>query len=170
MKKHLFICDFRPPVVRPNYFSLNCNQGYEKINPIITVSTLASISKDQFDAIRSKITHLYHTLIPHDYEKQVLTHPVLSDRMNESHGGKHASQQSSLIGHLKSLTLLEKSNVFIEFGCGSGEFSKYVFEAIEPCHLVFVDRNTVKLKVIYQFLIFIDWQAYQNPILAESCH
>ncbi len=85
---------------------------------------------------------------------EVLTHPVMDQRVNEVNP-KHPAQQSSLIAHLHSLSMLHDTDLFIEFGAGRAEFSRYVNQALLPPftdvpllrqHFLFVDRSPVRNK------------------------
>jgi tRNA:m4X modification enzyme len=61
---------------------------------------------------------------------------------------KHAEQQSSLLGHLDTLGMLQKNFKFIEFGAGAGEMSKYVMLATESLNkTILIDRKMIKLKL-----------------------
>ena len=72
----------------------------------------------------------------------------MSDRIEQSHEGKHAVQQASLVGHMERAGLLERGNVFVEFGAGKGELSRYVFGAVgEGCGFVLIDRRNFRQKV-----------------------
>lgn len=99
------------------------------------------------------INTIYSNVIPTDFDTQVLHHNSLNTRLLESSNGKHALQQSSLLGHLESNGMMVQEATFIEFGCGSGEYSKYIQQAIEPEHVVLVDRKRIKLKVCLFFVI-----------------
>lgn len=65
-----------------------------------------------------------------------------------SHGGKHAVQQASILGHMDRLGLLNENNVFIEFGCGKGELSNWISVAMgENSKFVLIDRRNFRQKV-----------------------
>lgn len=146
-KKHTFNCSFRPPVEHPAWFELDINSGSENRVPEVTIKNMETLSLQDFDEIKRQIISLHSSLNLGPYRYSILTHPALNARMAETNNGKHATQQSSLIGNLDKLGILQKDNAFIEFGCGSGEFTRYIFEAVEPLHSILVDRKKIKLKV-----------------------
>lgn len=78
----------------------------------------------------------------------------LNDRFNELSNQKHIRQQSSLIGQLERHSLLPNSNtITIEFGCGRGEFSRYLNKSIDEMsngeiqnRFLLIDRDNPRLK------------------------
>lgn len=115
--------------------------------PLDSVNQLSEL---EFTKFYSMFLKLYTSVQPRtDFKTSILTHPALHDRMVESSHGKHPTQQSSLIGHLHRLNLLSNPNTtFIEFGCGSGQLSRYIFDAheAENCSFLLVDRKRIKSK------------------------
>jgi tRNA:m4X modification enzyme len=101
----------------------------------------------EFQTLHSIIAEIYQSLGMDELEGSIKTHEALDERMKETHNGKHASQQSSLLGNLSELNLLKQESSFVEFGCGAGEFTRYIFNAIKPSHCLLIDRNRTKLKV-----------------------
>ncbi|RLV91643.1 tRNA:m [Spathaspora sp. JA1] len=87
---------------------------------------------------------------------KVSTHQGLTSRLEISSRQKHALQQSSLIGNLKSMGLLNPECFYIEFGCGKGELSRFVNLCIledyqtqkdtEKYGFGFIDRGVNRLK------------------------
>lgn len=78
----------------------------------------------------------------------------LSERFNEVSNQKHIRQQSSLIGQMEKYGLLPGSKcITIEFGCGRGEFSRYLNKSVEEIsngetqsRFLLVDRENPRLK------------------------
>ncbi|KAH3666857.1 hypothetical protein OGAPHI_003306 [Ogataea philodendri] len=78
----------------------------------------------------------------------------LEDRLSELSNKKHVTQQSSLIGHLAHEKLLGENAVYVEFGCGRGEFSRYLLSALEADpevvakndQFLLIDRQSPRMK------------------------
>ena len=78
--------------------------------------------------------HIVYTAHFGELQTQVFKHPaldkVLSDPVNGPSALKHLNQQSSILGHLKSLGLLTSNDTcYVEFGAGRGKLS----ECIQKC-------------------------------------
>ncbi|EGW34532.1 uncharacterized protein SPAPADRAFT_70629 [Spathaspora passalidarum NRRL Y-27907] len=61
---------------------------------------------------------------------KVSSHQGLTSRMEIASRQKHATQQASLIGNLKSMNLLNPDCFYVEFGCGKAELSRFVNSCI----------------------------------------
>lgn len=69
---------------------------------------------------------------------------------------RHSQQQSSLIGQLEKRGLMKTTDIFIEWGAGRAEFSRYINRATLPLaagqtasatpHFLLIDRDKVRLK------------------------
>ena len=70
-----------------------------------------------------RIKSIYSQIKP-DIPLDIKTHDALIPRLQESHNGKHAVQQASLLGHMSSNNLLRTDRTLAEFGSGSGEIYK----------------------------------------------
>ena len=86
------------------------------------------------------------------YEESILTHESMADRVSECAIGKHARQQSSLLGNLDRLGLLNGDLNYMEFGCGHAELTKFLSLTHLNTHKMFlIDRKKSKLKVDYDY-------------------
>ncbi|QPG75102.1 hypothetical protein FOA43_002443 [Brettanomyces nanus] len=78
----------------------------------------------------------------------------LEERYEEISNKKHLLQQSSLIGQLVKYQLFSRENLYIEFGCGRGEFSRYLSRALDEkgdaevgSRFLMVDRESPRMKM-----------------------
>ncbi|ODV95873.1 hypothetical protein PACTADRAFT_24107, partial [Pachysolen tannophilus NRRL Y-2460] len=88
---------------------------------------------------------------------------ILNSRFEEKIDQKHILQQSSILGHLNDLSLLDKRNLFIEFGCGRAELSRYLSRSLivdsenQNCNFnninfALIDRSPSRLKMDKKFV------------------
>ncbi|KAG7821438.1 hypothetical protein KL909_004325 [Ogataea angusta] len=78
----------------------------------------------------------------------------LEGRMNELSNRKHVTQQASLIGHMAHANLLSDGAVYVEFGCGRGEFARYLLRALDTDpgmvagdkQVLLIDRQSPRMK------------------------
>ncbi|KAI8817049.1 methyltransferase TRM13-domain-containing protein [Fimicolochytrium jonesii] len=141
LQKHLKKCNKRPGVT-PSYFVENINVAIPPSpspQPPSTIATeptptprsrLLALPLPAFAALSQKISSIHSRLLPQPLRTLILTHPSMSDRIEQSHEGKHAVQQASLVGHMERAGLLKKGNVFVEFGAGKGELSRQKYDAM----------------------------------------
>ncbi|RKO92114.1 methyltransferase TRM13-domain-containing protein, partial [Blyttiomyces helicus] len=162
MERHKLVCNSRPKempayyvkdvnVARPNLpspvSSTPSENGAAKVPDQTPRQRFLSMPRPEFDALAAKVRRIYAQMIRKDFEVLVQEHPVMRERVEKSHRGKHALQQSSLIGHMDRIGLLAKGNTFIEFGCGKGELSNYVFLAVgDPSWYILIDRQNFRMK------------------------
>ncbi|KAI8907162.1 methyltransferase TRM13-domain-containing protein [Gorgonomyces haynaldii] len=137
-QKHLETCTFKP--ILPKCYSKDVNVGSES-KPI-----QIELNQDNFSAFYQKINRLWNTL-QMKIESRILDHPVMKERLLESHDGKHSLQQASLIGHIQSCGFLDTQHTMIEFGAGAGEMSKYLHKASPNHHYILIDREKVKMRI-----------------------
>ncbi|CAH2352812.1 tRNA:m(4)X modification enzyme Trm13p [[Candida] railenensis] len=83
-------------------------------------------------------------------------HPGLDNRMKEVQIKKHAIQQSSLIGYLKTSKLLNsRLHYYLEFGCGKAELSRFVnlsiLEDLKKESADIAPSDTIAKQVSYGF-------------------
>lgn len=83
----------------------------------------------------------------------------LEERFGELENKKHLTQQSSLIGQLVKYDLFSKKSLYVEFGCGRSELSRYLNRALydhdfkDPTEdeygtrFLMVDRDSPRLKM-----------------------
>ncbi|TPX68386.1 hypothetical protein SpCBS45565_g03213 [Spizellomyces sp. 'palustris'] len=156
VEKHLKKCNSRPKP-RPPYHVDDIN--VPRLSPTvasddadrpISKDRLRALPSQMFAALVDKIRRLHAKVLPegkNDFDMVILSHPAMASRVDISHGGKHATQQSSLLGHLDRLGLLQQSNVYIEFGCGKGELANWIHVAVgDPSRYVLVDRRNFRQK------------------------
>ncbi|KAJ3122132.1 hypothetical protein HK098_003111 [Nowakowskiella sp. JEL0407] len=145
LERHLIVCNAKPKPP-PAYFSENINGVFELSDASFTPrDDLISLSHSEFLDFVRKVNSIYETL--EEIPVEIKDHEALHERLIETHNGKHALQQSSLLGHMRDSQLLKNEHVIIEFGAGRGELSSYVRKAIgDPCSLVLIDRKNFRKK------------------------
>ena len=149
LKKHLEKCTkgkMKSLNEKEPWFEVDVNLG-EKTNDVKNVSeemiinTISIIKDLKFDEI----------------EMNILKDDVIQiERVTNLVGGqlKHATQQSSLVSHMKNLlTSVEKVEKYTicEFGCGRAELSRYAALSISkdlkvPNKVVLIDRGNNRMK------------------------
>ncbi|KAJ3323603.1 hypothetical protein HDV06_001627 [Boothiomyces sp. JEL0866] len=155
----------------PAYFSLNINQigNPPKENPELlesraedknvqessitrkTKDYLINLDQETLNTIIERINEIY-SRVTEDIVTEIKTHEALTPRLIESHNGKHAIQQASLLGHMRDENMLDTNLTFAEFGAGSGEMTRYVQLAVQtPAFTVLVDRQKIKLNLDQDF-------------------
>ncbi|KAG4105299.1 DUF715-domain-containing protein [Neocallimastix lanati (nom. inval.)] len=151
LEKHLERCNSRPKPKDECYVE-NCNirdiAALEKTKEKTPREELKEMSKEDFNKFVEKILHSYEDAFK-DYEipTEILDHEALNERKIETHGGKHAIQQASILGHLDKINSLKKEDVYVEFGAGKGELTYYVRKAVgDPSTYVLVDRRNFRMK------------------------
>ncbi|KAJ3042694.1 tRNA:m(4)X modification enzyme TRM13 [Rhizophlyctis rosea] len=142
--------------------------------------------KDKFQALANKIRRIYAKVVKEDFRLEMLTHSALKERMEETKFGKHAKQQSSIIGHMEKAGLLRKGRVYVEFGCGTGikplndasalangqfimectgELSNYVQATInDSSKFILVDRRNFRKKFDSALRFESTWERAQMDI------
>ncbi|KAJ3278658.1 tRNA:m(4)X modification enzyme TRM13 [Borealophlyctis nickersoniae] len=127
LDRHLARCNSKPKPLPPCHVE-NCNIGKVDASTLFDGKAprdvLANMDRATFDALVTRIRG-----------------------WEETNGGKHALQQSSLLGHAQRLGLLQQNRMFIEFGAGKGELSNYVHMAVgDPSKYLLVDRKNFRMK------------------------
>ncbi|KAJ3256849.1 hypothetical protein HK103_005093 [Boothiomyces macroporosus] len=154
---------------KPPYFSLNINQiGNQEESEILESSNdgeelaetsasrkikehLMKLDKEAMQSIISRINETYN-LVAEEILSDIKTHDALTPRLIESHNGKHAIQQASLLGHMRDEKMLDTNLTFAEFGAGSGEMTRYVQLAVKtPAFTLLIDRQKIKLNLDQDF-------------------
>ncbi|KAJ3275158.1 tRNA:m(4)X modification enzyme TRM13 [Terramyces sp. JEL0728] len=166
LDKHKSRCMYRP-MEQPAYYSLNVNQigkyseeipeSKDAQEPAETSKTrktkeyLMHLDKDTVDSIIGRINDVYDK-VKESISIEIKTHDALTPRLIESHNGKHAIQQASLLGHMRDQQMLGTSVSFAEFGAGSGEMTRFVQLAVKnPAFTLLVDRQKIKLNLDQDF-------------------
>jgi tRNA:m4X modification enzyme len=151
LEKHLERCNSRPKP-KDECFVENCNirdmAALEKTREKTPREELKEMSKEDFDKFVERILNAYNDAFK-DYEipTEILDHEALNERKIETHGGKHAVQQASILGHLAKINSLKKEDVYVEFGAGKGELTYYVRKAVgDPSTYVLIDRRNFRMK------------------------
>ncbi|BFZ63866.1 tRNA:m4X modification enzyme [Saitoella coloradoensis] len=129
LKRHVRKCNAKKPEVMPSWFAEDVNT--EAPPDGIVQGPLDGLGREGFAEFAKLIREAYASVFA---DKPILleqlSHPALESRLEELTDTKHAIQQSSLIGHLKRLGLLSDDKTIVEFGCGRGEYSRYVHKAL----------------------------------------
>ncbi|KAJ3162127.1 hypothetical protein HDU86_005825 [Geranomyces michiganensis] len=160
LAKHLRICNKRPEPP-PSYFCENINVALASSPPSqgqlsgekepdlgsTARERLFDMPREAFLKLVAKVRRIAAEIIPTDFETIILSHASMKDRLNVSGNGKHAIQQASLIGHIERQGMLSPTKVFLEFGAGKGELSKWIHNAVgDPSSFVLIDRRNYRQK------------------------
>lgn len=182
LKAHIITCSFRPQPP-PDCFSLDVNQGLPNMPRLI--SNLDAMDLTDFSNLSEFIEQTYMQVVAplEPFAVCELTHPVLDQRLSTCLVGKHVTQLSSLVGNLQHANLLSQEFAYVEFGCGSGELSRYVKDAAgQQAYNLLIDRKKFKLKVGSKFKygpwkhVLIDIkdldlsEVVEQPMVAVSKH
>eukprot|EP01116_Phalansterium_solitarium_P006122 TRINITY_DN18427_c0_g1_i1.p1 TRINITY_DN18427_c0_g1~~TRINITY_DN18427_c0_g1_i1.p1 ORF type:complete len:524 (+),score=177.92 TRINITY_DN18427_c0_g1_i1:24-1574(+) len=110
----------------------------------LQLSPLYAVGGDRFAALVAKLEAAHGSLLAGNIGSAVLDHAQcrLAAASRAGAGAqRHVDQESSLIGHLERLKLLDKRNTFVEFGCGKGELSVLLHQAC-GVPVTMLDRTT----------------------------
>ncbi|KAI8925937.1 methyltransferase TRM13-domain-containing protein [Entophlyctis helioformis] len=182
LDKHLLKCVHRPKPP-PACFHLDVNRGAPIAAPSSvqtetaaegddgehrSANVLATLPREAFDHFVAKLNGIWDALVADkpDIPLVVLGHAVMADRLAETHQGKHALQQASLLGHLEQKKLLEPNTCYVEYGCGKGEMTRYVHMASpsQDNRYILIDRRTAQLKLEYDFRKQARWECLTMDI------
>ncbi|KAJ3113430.1 tRNA:m(4)X modification enzyme TRM13 [Phlyctochytrium bullatum] len=148
LEQHVRVCNKRPRA-QPDYFQLDVNLSRdrppEQSGEKVSFSILTSAEQKAFlEKLRDAVKNLPQTpsepLVHHSMEN-VLAATSAKKR-------KHHEQQASILGHLDRNQLLERSNIFVEYGAAKAELSHRIHLAVgNPARFVLLDRRASRLKV-----------------------
>lgn len=133
LKRHVKKCNARPGQEQDPWYEENYNLELADEEAAETTNLAADAAPSKFSV----------ETVPPQYEAQlrlfrvsvsdlpriILEHPGLERWLSikeKKKTQKHVIQQSSLVGHLQAMGLLDKSVFYMEFGCGKGEFLRMV--------------------------------------------
>ncbi|KAG7916804.1 hypothetical protein KL905_004534 [Ogataea polymorpha] len=109
----------------------------------------------EFAAFVRRFRDACKQLYPSDLEMNQIDYKYgLEERMNEVSNRKHVTQQASLIGHMAYEKLLGDGKIYVEFGCGRGEFARYLLRALDTDpgivasdkQVLLIDRQSPRMK------------------------
>ncbi|XP_008335479.1 tRNA:m(4)X modification enzyme TRM13 homolog isoform X1 [Cynoglossus semilaevis] len=152
LENHLKKCNSREKD-KPVYYVENINAGSSGgAEPQEQVS-LCERSRTELQSLVDQLKAAV-TGLDCNVEDGVLSHPVLQVELSNPKNGdsahKHLKQQSSILGHLQDLGLLEGGRCFVEFGAGRGKLSHWIHEALktsQDLQLLLVERCSTRFKV-----------------------
>lgn len=133
LNRHLKKCNARPGQEQDPWHEENYNlhlAGEEDLETTILAAE-AEPSKFSVESIPPQYVtqlRLFRDSVS-DLPRVILQHPGLERWLSvkeKKKTQKHVIQQSSLVGHLHAMGLLDKSVFYMEFGCGKGEFLRMV--------------------------------------------
>lgn len=150
LERHVKKCNARPKEVRDPWFSEDLNVVLQNDSTKETKSE--EDSGTETDDLFEKYIPLIKKLNFDPLEFKVNHHDGLESRLSELTNQKHALQHASLIGNLREENLLHTDTFYLEFGCGKGEFSKFV----NLCVLQDVKNNKLAKKGTKYGFGFID--------------
>ncbi|KAM3620051.1 uncharacterized protein V6R79_017525 [Siganus canaliculatus] len=158
LDKHLKKCNSREKP-KPVYYVENINSGPADADQHQSQLSLCEHSRAQLDALLDKLKAAA-TGLQCDVADSVLSHPALREELDNPKNGdsahKHLKQQSSILGHMETLGLLQRGRCFVEFGAGRGKLSHWIHEALktpdhletsEDLQLLLVERCSTRFKV-----------------------
>lgn len=87
---------------------------------------LKGINQEDEDKLMTKYINVLQKIEFVPLETKIRHHDGLNDKLSKVSIQKHAIQQSSLIGNMKSEQLLQPNNFYVEFGCGKAELSRFI--------------------------------------------
>lgn len=138
LEAHKKICVSRPkplPIYHVkdlNVFNKNATSASHLETGLSAKEYFQKIERIEFIAFADKVRHWYCKVaqelnIPDDgnptaFEKRILSHREMEERLRETKEGKHAVQQASLLGNMERSQLLRSDWTYVEFGCGKGRF------------------------------------------------
>jgi len=153
-EKHLSNCNSRPPDTQPHYMVTGVNLGDKRLFPLPTKTTICDVSDESLLRIISLVQSTFETKVKDQIDTKILEHEVLQTELSNDQYGpnvlKHRKQNSSLLGHISTSSLLRDNSIFVEFGSGRGELSYWVGKALSApstCHMLLVDRASPRHKL-----------------------
>ncbi|EEB06332.1 tRNA 2'-O-methyltransferase Trm13 [Schizosaccharomyces japonicus yFS275] len=149
LQRHIKRCNTLPKPELLPYYKANVNAP--SLNKTAQCSTtdkfeLRQLSKDEIQTWVSKFKTLFSNLpIP---KEEIYHHPAMDEREAECTNKKNPVQQASILGHMGQLGLFNnKPAVFLEFGAGRAELSRYVQRCSnQPNWYILIDRGSARLK------------------------
>lgn len=144
LKNHLTKCPSRPLDVLPDWYEFNYNYNYhsphecrQQSGTAITTTDNCNAHGDAFDLKNVGPGKVLQVIaLAKEIIKELIvledikTDYSMNDRIQGLTQTKHAQQQASLIGLLRDRNLLYTSGLFIEWGAGRAELSRYINKAI----------------------------------------
>ena len=133
LKDHLTKCNSKPKDIPDAWFDLDRNIRLLSSNEDAKSSEAkeATPQSDQPIQIRTSASlarsiEILNKLSFTPLEVKKAHHEGLQSRLLEVSRQKHPIQQSSLIGNMKDVGLLGPENLYLEFGCGKAELSRFI--------------------------------------------
>jgi tRNA:m4X modification enzyme len=120
IKRHTQNCPLKPKEFQA-FQVLDINQGLPFIQPLNSRKYLLTMGIEEFSNLHKRIVFLYES-VKMTFSTSIKSHPIMNERIKVSNNGKHAVQQSSLVGHLEDKGFIRPDVSFVEFGCGSGSY------------------------------------------------
>ncbi|ODQ77047.1 hypothetical protein BABINDRAFT_163781 [Babjeviella inositovora NRRL Y-12698] len=138
LQRHLLKCRVGIPNTYEVWYKENLNLPQESERAVCAANTSVAssavtgdITAEDFAMWIPVIETVFSAFAPLPFIQH--NHASLSLRLGELGNQKHAIQQASLIGHLHAEGLLvpkgDAAHIFMEFGCGRAELSRYVNQA-----------------------------------------
>ncbi|KAK9454977.1 methyltransferase TRM13-domain-containing protein [Dipodascopsis uninucleata] len=162
LSKHLKKCSaLKPNQITEEWFREDINVTRPDLKSLDD-ETVGVITKEEYLKWIQYVDEIYDRYLNHGHIKygerpiSQLIHDGLYRRLNELSNKKHAIQQGSLISQLEKISGLESDRIFIEFGAGRGELSRYIHQSLlfkykrDPpvCPaFVLIDRSGVRMKL-----------------------
>uniref|UniRef100_A0A336MJC2 tRNA:m(4)X modification enzyme TRM13 n=1 Tax=Culicoides sonorensis TaxID=179676 RepID=A0A336MJC2_CULSO len=149
LKKHLKICNSRPPKETPKYINLNLNRGLE--DPDTQNFELKNVGETEILKVIEIVDDLYEKYFSSDTIQELWGQKislVIEDQSKTQM--KHLDQVSSILGIAHHLNFFEPNTCFLEFGAGRGELAYYIAKEAEKLQgtnkVLLIDRSTFRHK------------------------
>jgi len=135
--------------------------------------TLSKVSTTELYSIAGKLDIIFQDLYPNGISTSNSIHSSFNKIFNSEHTLKHIQQESSMISLLENNQLLNKDNVYLEFGAGSGKLSYHIFSALDKQsggHIL-IDRMKFRsLKKVDRLIKYESMCKYFDRLLIDIRH
>ncbi|KAF2074455.1 hypothetical protein CYY_004237 [Polysphondylium violaceum] len=154
---------------KENINNLLVNDKSTKLEPI----TLSKVPTEQLQDLSMKLDSIFQQLYPDGVPTSNTIHSSFNKIFNSDHTLKHIQQESSMISLLENHQLLNKENVYLEFGAGSGKLSYHIFSSLEKQsggHIL-IDRMKFRsLKKVDRMIKYEPLCKYFDRLLIDIRH
>jgi len=157
-----------------DYYLENINNLIENDKTtVLEPITLSKVSTTELYSIAGKLDIIFQDLYPNGISTSNSIHSSFNKIFNSEHTLKHIQQESSMISLLENNQLLNKDNVYLEFGAGSGKLSYHIFSALDKQsggHIL-IDRMKFRsLKKVDRLIKYESMCKYFDRLLIDIRH
>ncbi|EMG48942.1 hypothetical protein G210_0398 [Candida maltosa Xu316] len=127
LNQHLKKCNHKPKERTESWFNLDFNTHLKGTEDFVFEDI---DEENDDDKLMEKYISILKQMSFEPLQYKIYQHEGLESRLNEKSNQKHPIQQNSIIANLDKMGLLNESFLFLEFGCGKGELSRYLNQCI----------------------------------------